>query len=49
MGADLNRSFDTDDEVTNPEVSALKELGLRLKAEHGERFTLFLDLHGHSS
>ena len=31
MGADLNRSFDTDDEITNPEVVALKELGLKLK------------------
>ena len=49
LGADLNRCFDSEDEITNPEISALKELGLKLKEEHGERFNLFLDLHGHSS
>ena len=35
MGADLNRSFDSEDEITNPEVLALKELGVKLKEEHG--------------
>lgn len=30
-------------------MSALKELGVKLKEEFGERFNLFLDLHGHSS
>jgi hypothetical protein len=28
---------------------ALKELGLKLKQEYGDRFNLFLDLHGHSA
>jgi len=45
---DLNRSFDSDDEVTNPEIVALKELGLQLKNEYKDRFEMFLDLHGHS-
>lgn len=49
LGVDLNRAFDSDDEIINPEVVALKELGMRLKQEHGDRFNLFLDLHGHSS
>lgn len=32
LGIDLNRGFDTDDEVVNPEIVALKELGLQLKS-----------------
>lgn len=31
LGVDLNRAFDSDDEIINPEVVALKELGMRLR------------------
>lgn len=45
----MNRSFHEEDEVTFPEVVALKLLGKKLKDEHKENFLCFLDFHGHSS
>lgn len=31
LGMDLNRGFDSEDEVINPEILALKNLGIKLK------------------
>jgi hypothetical protein len=49
LGYDLNRSFHSEDEITNPEIVALKELGRKLRNTHGDKFHTFIDLHGHSS
>ena len=50
IDADLNRCFDSGRmKLQNPEILALKELGLKIKEEHGERLNFFLDFHGHSS
>lgn len=47
-GRDLNRSFRTNNDFLIPEVRALKELAVKLKAEYKNRLIFFLDLHGHS-
>lgn len=49
MGIDLNRAFVSEDEILNPEINSLKEVGRALRNEFGGKFLYFFDLHGHSS
>lgn len=44
----MNRGFNSTDEILHPEIVNLKDLGRKLKREHGNNFLYFLDLHGHS-
>lgn len=47
-GRDLNRTFRLKNDFLIPEVRALKDLVINLKAEFKNRFIMFLDMHGHS-
>ena len=48
FGKDLNRTFNQSRKYAFPEIFHLIEYTKKLKKEHKQRFTIYLDLHGHS-
>ena len=49
FGKDLNREFDSQNKVLNPEVFAVKQLVKNCKLIYNGKVKAFIDLHGHSA
>ena len=48
FGKDLNRTYDQSRKFAFPETFHLLEFAKELKNKHKKRFSIYIDLHGHS-
>ena len=49
FGKDLNRTYDQSRKYAFPQISSVVSLARKLKLKYKKKFSIFIDLHGHSN